>query len=142
MMNVSSANTPSVSLPHSQLDLFLQSDQDLRNEGKNQAEVRHKKKQAKEALIQFMRDHKVGVIPYKGLFIILKERPKKHKMNEEFLAISFMKFHQEQRNLEGSLQDRSVRFGVFTENLSSKMCEKTFNLLISRKPPLTSLLNL
>lgn len=115
--------------------MLIKCTNEISGEQKNTKPIREKIRDAKQAVIEFMRAQKVSYIDVKGTgkFILLEQTQSKPTLNEEFFNCVIQEFYK-QPNFQ------NMNFGQFVTRIRDQMSEPKYSVKITEKKPLAAIL--
>lgn len=122
------------------VQLFFSATMELSGDQNNTKDVRERKKQAKQHIIDIMKNDNIPFIEIEGQFLVLKQKTTKPAINAEFVARSFIEFHKDPQRSVGEQNQVAACFGEFTFALQKHMSETSDDLKLSKKKPMAALL--
>ena len=119
---------------------FFSATMELSGENTNTKDVRERKKQAKQHIIDIMKHDNIPFIEIEGQFLVLKHKTTKPPINNEFAARAYNEFHKDPQRGVGEPNQVAACFGEFMFALQKHLSETTDDLKLSKKKPMAALL--
>jgi hypothetical protein len=119
---------------------FVNTMQELSGDKINTKDMRERKKQAKQHIVNVMKNEKIPFIEVDGKYLVLGDKNVKPSINLEFVVNCYREFHKDPARSNGDISQVSARFGEYLFAFQKHLGERTADLKVSKKPPMCALL--
>lgn len=119
---------------------FITTTKELSGGNGGTKELRERKKQAKQHIIDIMKEKQLTYIELDGYYLVLKQTFSKPTLNAEFATRAFTEFHKDQQRLTGDPAQVAICFGHYLFGLQKHLAEQSYDLKLSKKKPMAAML--
>lgn len=126
--------------PAAAINAFLQMMTENKGASKNDKLVAEKKKEAEQAIINYMKSHKLGFLQIRDRYLELKTDSKSASLTDELLSQIYVLFHQQGHQNGKSLEEAAVTFVAYTKEMRKRAGETGDKLSIVKKRPMVATL--